>query len=122
MKGCDNSYGDNDQGRCTQCGEALPPLRRRWCSEHCERIWQANHVWPIARAAALARTGGTCELCRDPEDVEVHHDPPVGKHGYGHGCSHHQEKLHPLCVDHHHEAHRALRAKPGTVIQLSLVG
>lgn len=120
LRGCELSYGDHP-GRCFGCGAQLPPLRRKWCSESCEHSWKINHVWSYARAEAIARTQGHCEVCRDPEDAEVHHDPPVGKRGYGVGCQHHQEHLHPLCHGHHLEADRIIRARPGTVTQLSLV-
>lgn len=80
--------------------------------------WQENHVWSFARAAALARDEERCTICGDPEDLEVHHDPPVGKRGYGMGCQHHQDKLHTLCVTHHLEAHAVLRAVPGAQLAL----
>jgi hypothetical protein len=72
---------------------------------------------------ALVRAGGRCAVCGDTEDLEVHHDPPVerSRAGYGHGCQHHQDKLRVLCVAHHAEAHRLLRAEPGTVTQLRLI-
>lgn len=121
LQHCVLAHGDLADGRCAWCGGLLPPRRSRWCSDACSRAWAANHVWSIARRAALYRAGERCEVCGDPEDLEVHHDPPVGRRGYGQGCQHHQANLHVLCLLHHREAEAALRAQPGTVTQLRLV-
>lgn len=75
----------------------------------------------MARARAL-ELQPRCEICGDAELLEVHHDPPVGEHGYGHGCQHHQDKLHVLCAAHHTEADKARRhAEKGEPMQLSLI-
>ncbi len=122
LQHCSVAYGDRHDGRCAWDGSPLPPLRRRWCSTLCERAWQANHVWTAARLAALARADGRCEVCGDPEDPEVHHDPAVKERGgYGHGCQHHQDKLTVLCSPHHVEADKARRAEPGHATQLTLI-
>lgn len=121
LQHCSIAHGDHGDGRCAWDGARLPPGRRRWCSEACAQRWRENHVWSAARPAALERAAG-CELCHDPEDLEVHHDPPVGERGYGHGCQHHQENLHVLCVPHHREADMARRhAARGEAVQLSLI-
>lgn len=122
LQHCRLAHGDHADGRCAWCGEQLPPLRRRWCRDACELAWKVNHVWASARVEALVRAGGRCAVCKDPEDLEVHHDPPVkARGGYGMGCQHHQDRLTVLCVAHHREADAARRAKPGTVTQLSLI-
>jgi hypothetical protein len=119
---CRLAYGDRDATRCAWCGDPIPAGRRRWCSERCSRGYTVNHYWPAARAFALADQHHRCAICGDPEDLEVHHDPPVARRrGYGNGCQHHQDRLLVLCSYHHHERHKALRARPGTTTQLSLL-
>lgn len=86
------------------------------------RTWRENHVWKHARKAALARARGRCEVCGDSEDLEVHHEVPVGEAGYRTGCQHHQENLHVRCPEHHRELDRARRAPAGTATQLELLG
>lgn len=122
LQHCTLAHGDHADGRCAWCGEALPPLRRRWCRDACELAWKVNHVWKCARVEALVRHP-RCVICGDIEDLEVHHDPPVkAKGGYGHGCQHHQDKLTVLCHDHHVEADAARRrADAGEPTQLSLL-
>lgn len=117
-RGCPLSIGS--PYRCPVCDGSLPSLRSSFCSTACELSWRINHLWDSARDAALLRTGGTCEVCSSPDGVEVHHDPPVGRRGYGQGCQHHQANLRPLCHAHHREAHRALRALPRPT-QLALI-
>lgn len=118
LRYCSLAHGDHHDGLCAWCGSLLPPLRRRWCSDACSVAWRDNHVWSFARAAALSRDDGRCRVCADPEDLEVHHDPPVGRRGYGQGCQHHLAKLRTLCSLHHLEAHDVLRSAPGAQLAL----
>jgi hypothetical protein len=119
---CLLAHGDHDDGRCSWCGIALTARRRRWCSEACSRAWSENHFWSAARAAALRRNDGRCEICGDPEEPEVHHDPPVGDRGYSAGCQHHQDRLAVLCPTHHRAAHAGMRLGPGETLQPALFG
>lgn len=86
--------------------------------------WRQEHVWSVARQAALARAGWQCEShgCEitDWDDtLEVHHVEPVEReHGYRNGCQHHQENLRVLCRLHHAMEHRCLRAQPLTQLAL----
>lgn len=124
LQHCSLAHGDHADGLCAWDGQPLPPLRRRWCSDACEYAWRANHVWAVARTAALRRDGHRCTVCRDGEELEVHHDPPAPRRRsgtYAHGCHHHQSRLVTLCWLHHQEAHAIMRAEPGKVIQLSLL-
>jgi len=82
-------------------------------------MWSINHYWHAARAYALTRSP-RCEICGDPEDLEVHHRTPVGGDRSA-GCRHHHDRLVVLCAVHHAEHTRAERARPGTVTQLSLL-
>lgn len=104
---CPLAHGDRSDGRCAWCGAPLPPRASRWCSRSCRHAFRINHVWAEARAHRLLADGERCAVCGDPEDLQVHHDPPVARPGgYGHGCQHHQEKLITLCRAHHMERHR----------------
>lgn len=121
LRHCTVAHGDHADGRCAWCGDPLPPRRSRWCSTSCSVAWRDNHIWQFARKAALERDGFQCVICASTDRVSVHHDPPVGRRGYSMGCHHHQSKLATLCAEHHIEADKAIRARPGTVTQLSLL-
>lgn len=84
------------------------------------RPYRIHHVWSSARAEAIRRAEGRCEVCRS-EPVEVHHDPPLAGQGRGPSCAHHQDRLRVLCRRHHLERHVAMRAPAGYAIQLSLI-
>lgn len=116
---CGLAYGPNDEGRCEWDGR---PLKGDgpWCSSKCRDAWLDAHLWPRARAAALARAA---RRCRAPGQcvgrITVHHDPPVPlEAGYAPGCQHHPELLHVRCEGHHRFEHRNLRAKPGSQLAL----
>jgi hypothetical protein len=60
---CRLAWGENDDGRCVWCGDALKHGREMWCSTDCYRGFAENHFWAEARAAARARDGFTCVRC-----------------------------------------------------------
>lgn len=76
--------------------------------------WRANHLWPIARAAALARDEFRCRFCgREDYEVElqVHHLRPLaGASRAGSSCRHHLDGLVTACVDCHREDEAFLRS------------
>lgn len=113
--------GPRQDGRCGACGRGLPSPRGSWCSNVCELAWRINHIWSAARAEAIRRAGGRCEVCGSADGIQVHHDPPVrGRGGYARGCAHHQRALHVVCEGHHRELERLLR-HPNETRQLALI-
>jgi 5-methylcytosine-specific restriction endonuclease McrA len=112
---CSLAYGPNSDGRCEWDGRPLPPLRVEFCSTACEHAFREAHEWPLARVEARARAAGRCQVCA-ARPIEIHHVEPVDD--YGPGCQHHASNLAGLCRTHHAEAHRRLRAKPGTQLDL----
>lgn len=85
--------------------------------------YRINHVWSVAKLAALAAAEWRCAECGASDvdaELNVHHVEPVARdgHGYDDGCQHHQSNLEVLCVLHHRMRHRALRAKPNTQLVL----
>lgn len=105
--GCPLAHGDRRDRRCAWCGRPLPPGRRRWCSDACGVDHATNHVWAVARQAALDAAGYACARCPTPVPLlapEVHHVQPVThRGGYRPGCQHHQANLVVLCHAHHVE-------------------
>mgnify|MGYP001603504493 CR=1 FL=1 len=91
------------------CGRRLPSHRKRFCSDHCGRLWYSNHRWHDAREAAKERAGYACERCGAAplEGLEVHHQEPINPaEGYGRpSCAHHQTNLTVLCPTCHREDH-----------------
>ena len=84
--------------------------------------WRTNHVWSVARQAALARDGFTCQTCSVTDwdaTLHVHHVSPVTD-GYGPGCAHHLDGLIVLCPQCHADVHRWLRAPEGTQLALAV--
>lgn len=101
-------------GRCQWCDAVIEaPRRRTWCSNTCARVWQRNHIWRFARAAAKRRAKYYCQ--RDGcdaqrRDCEVNHRAARNGGGYGPGCHHHLDAdqhgeggLEVLCRAHHRE-------------------
>lgn len=102
------------QGRCDACGATLAGRQSVWCSTECRAAWERNHDWPLARAAALARTLNACERCGvvahyGVTEIEVNHRDPLLGRGYNRSCFHHQDNLEPLCLP----CHRAETARQG---------
>jgi len=124
MPGCVLLPYDTAAGLCAACGAPLTGRQRRWCSVDCELMYQRNHYWNRARAAALERDGHCCLKCgwESPlctvlvtgqgilwsrpslagwasEDnwLEVNHITPRLGQGYGTGCWHHLADLESLC-------------------------
>jgi len=113
-------------GHCVWCAAPLTGRRRRWCGDGCVRAHQTNHLWSVAREAALTRDGHRCVRCgyqptstEEPwrqlgetpavfaarlrrwreanPQLEVNHITPcLGGHAVA-GCHHHQENLESLC-------------------------
>jgi hypothetical protein len=119
LASCPLAFGANDDGRCEWCGRRISARRAdlRFCTDACLRALDEAHRWPLARAAALRRSAGRCEVC-GARPVEVHHVRPVGPDGYEDGCAHHAANLAVLCPVDHRLAHRNLRAKPGVQLLL----
>lgn len=114
-------------GTCRACGAPLPRTKagkvsavRRWCGPDCTARGVAQHVWPLARAAALKRDGWRCVCCGalgphpvpdgvtrsgrtrwamggGDAPVEVNHRDPRRGEGYRTGCAHHLANLETLC-------------------------
>ena len=79
-------------------------------------LFQHNHIWPSARAAALRRDGYKCVQCARQNGLEVNHKYPLGASvlgrllGYSPSCLHHLDGLETLCHEHHLEATAAQKA------------
>lgn len=99
---------DGEGGLCVGCGTKLTGRRTRWCSRDCERTWQENHDWGMARAAAKRRDGQRCVHagCEVRHGLEVNHIAPRNGGGYGWGCWNHLDNLETLCHQHHLEVTR----------------
>lgn len=101
---------------CDWCGRALLRRQRRWCGQLCSDAFYENHVWSVARVAALKRDKYACVRCGRHEDLEVNHIYPVGasvkkgENGYKTSCLHHLTGLETLCHRHHLEATAKQRA------------
>lgn len=63
VKACDVVPYVGQPGVCRRCGSKLPGRCTAWCSSACEREWQINHYWTMARPAAVKRDGGKCVRC-----------------------------------------------------------
>ena len=63
MIACDVVPHVDQPAVCNRCGTKLTGRRTRWCSSECEREWQVNHYWTMARPAAVKRDGGKCVRC-----------------------------------------------------------
>lgn len=102
---------DRVGGVCAACGTELVGRQRRWCSPACQAVFQNNHYWQFARAAALKRDSHGCVRCGTMfiAAPEVNHKVPRYGRGYGVGCHHHQSNLESLCHYHHVKVTRAQR-------------
>lgn len=54
---------DSQKGVCALCGTKLTGRRTRWCGDDCIREFDRNHIWNMARRAALERDGRRCVRC-----------------------------------------------------------
>lgn len=108
---------DTVAGRCARCGATLTGRRTRWCSRACELVYEQNHYWNSARAAALRAGLNRCRRCgwspmsrqltlfpglskhgyNGDNWLEVNHIIPRNGKGYGTGCHHHLTNLEVLC-------------------------
>lgn len=86
------------------CGKPLTARQRRWCSTECREWHYRNHVWNVARHAALVTRGegnpnrATCVQCGSRTQLEVDHIiPRNGTPLSEWSCLHHQENLRVLC-------------------------
>lgn len=112
--GCSLSAWQGKPGNCQWCNSEITSVRRRtWCSDACGRVYQRNHIWRFARAAAKRRAKYFCERPRcsaQRRDCEVNHRTAREGGGYGPGCHHHllpdnddRGGLEVLCRAHHRE-------------------
>ena len=90
------------KGFCWRCEAALPPRRRKWCSEDCAELYWRNHSWSYTREAAIRRDNWRCRICGYGQDfirtgLEVNHIVPLEGIGYGDGCHNHLDNLETLC-------------------------
>lgn len=67
----------NPPWTCHRCDKPLPRRQdgephsnRRWCSRECSDEWARQHVWDLARRAALARDDYRCVRRRAHEDED----------------------------------------------------
>jgi 5-methylcytosine-specific restriction endonuclease McrA len=101
---------------CDWCGKPLRPRQRRWCGARCSDAFFENHVWSMARKAALARDGYKCVRCGRHENLEVNHIYPLSAsikrktNRYKTSCLHHLTGLETLCHQHHLQATAQQRA------------
>lgn len=102
--------GWTQRWECDWCGQRLPRGHRRWCGPECELAWGTQHIWALARPAALARDGYACIVCRSTVALEINHVVPRRGAGYLAGCAHHSANLETLCHDHHVAVTNAQRA------------
>ena len=96
-RACQMSLWDGTEGRCHWCGSELPARRRSWCSSACQRLFEDNHVWSLARRRKRRRAKYRCETCGSREHLEVNHIVPVVGAGYALSCHHHLDNLELLC-------------------------
>lgn len=110
---------DTMAGVCARCGRKLNGRQRRWCGPDCQRVYEENHYWQLARPAALRRDHYRCVKCvrnspgavryTPPATLEVNHKIPRNGRGYDSGCHHHLSNLETLCHYHHVEVTRRQR-------------
>ena len=139
------TLAQSEPGACRWCGDALPKLRRTWCSDRCGTAFWKNHWWTLARSAAKRRDKYRCKECgqalpkrpariafrteiaykaamrtwrsrRKVERLEVNHVIPcLGKHMVL-SCLHHLDNLETLCVA-CHKGHTASAARARAVLK-----
>lgn len=56
LRDCTASSWSGDPKACRWCNQPLAGRRRRWCSDGCSNAWARNHMWTVARGAAIHRT------------------------------------------------------------------
>jgi 5-methylcytosine-specific restriction endonuclease McrA len=106
---CSLSIWVGKENHCQWCNSEIPSSSRRsvWCSSKCSKLWEKNHVWRFARAAARRRDKYACIECglsrKDGNKIEVNHINPLVGRGYHYGCVHHLDNLETLCLVHHRE-------------------
>lgn len=100
---CAESAWHGEAGHCRRCGVKLTGRRTAWCSDHCHRQFELNHIWDEARQHVLSQARWTCERegCDVSVDLQVNHINPVVGQGYHPSCYHHIENLEALCRPHH---------------------
>lgn len=116
---------DSAVGKCRACGFELKKKQKSWCGHECSSMYERNHYWAEARAAAVDRDGAQCVKCGWVEGeyyemclrngqlaywsrayllgngienrLEVNHIKPRLGAGYGADCGHHLSNLETLC-------------------------
>lgn len=63
MSKCSLLLYQDQPGVCARCGRPLTGRRRKWCGDDCERAWQRNHIWSMAKEWAKRRDGYKCVKC-----------------------------------------------------------
>lgn len=106
-------YPGKGNGLCALCAKALPPRRRRWCSEACssaavrEYLIRKGHTATV-RYALLLRDNGKCAQCgRTGVKWEAHHIIAISEGGGKVGL----DGFQTLCVACHREETIKLRER-----------
>ena len=107
---CPLSKWSGKTGLCHWCDTELIGRRRSWCSAKCQRLFETNHVWSIARRTVRQRAGYQCEQCGSRTSLEVNHIDPVIGRGYSLSCLHHLANLEVLCHSCHVQVTNQQRA------------
>lgn len=107
---CALSAWDGVDGHCHWCNRELTGRQRSWCSTTCQRTFEKNHVWSVARMTTRRRAKYRCETCGSNDRIEVNHIQPVVGAGYRLACHHHLDNLEVLCHDCHVQVTNAQRA------------
>jgi len=116
-RACPLSAWTGDPAACRWCNGLLPERATRWCTARCRIRAEQNHVYRLARDAALERDGHRCTRRRCgagsnlDRAVETNHIVLArGRHDQP-GCIHHLDNLESLCGYHHDEVTAGQRAR-----------
>jgi hypothetical protein len=116
-RACPLSRWQGDAAACRWCNRMLPQRAGKWCTARCRIDAEQNHIYNLARDAALTRDGHRCtwpgcaveatyERAIETNHIELargRHDQP--------GCIHHLDNLESLCGPHHDEVTAGQRAQ-----------
>jgi hypothetical protein len=116
-RACPLSRWQGDPMACRWCNGMLPARADRWCNARCRIAAEQNHVYRLARDAALERDGHACTrpgcgaVATLDRAIETNHiELARGRHNQP-GCIHHLANLESLCGRHHDEVTAGQRAR-----------